>query len=75
MKKFKVTVRRVFETEIFVTADNLEEVHKALEDYKHKDYDDLTEILYNAEMEVMNVIEQSLEVEETENEFNDYTIL
>jgi hypothetical protein len=77
MKKFKVTMTRVLETEIFVDAKNLEEVHKALEDKSHKDFYDISDVIYEVEMEQMNVSEQSFTVQEsdeTEIRFNDYTI-
>lgn len=77
MNKFKVTMTRVLETEIFVDAKNLEEVHKALEDKSHKDFYDISDVIYEVEMEQMNVSEQSFTVQEsdeTEIRFNDYTI-
>ena len=77
MKKFKVTMTRVLETEIFFDAKNLEEVHKALEDKSHKDFYDISDVIYEVEMEQMNVSEQSFTVQEsdeTEIRFNDYTI-
>ena len=75
MKPFKVTMRRVLETEIFVDAKNLEEVHKALKDESHKDFYDISDVIYEVEMEQMNVTEQSFSVEESDEiRFNDYTI-
>ena len=75
MKPFKVTMRRVLETEIFVDAKNLEEVHKALEDESHKDFYDISDVIYEVEMEQMNVTEQSFSVEESDEiRFNDYKI-
>jgi len=74
MKKFKVTMTRVFETEIFVDAENLESIHNAIKDSSHKDYQDIWYAMSNAEMEAMNVTQQSFSAEETEIDFNDYTI-
>ena len=55
--EYKMTLRRVYETEFYVEADSLRD---AIKMFKAIDSD----TLYNQELEQMNVVEASREVEE-----------